>query len=96
MLPLGFLLLGAIAFAYRWAALGGIGRYLSESGEPSVLQFGWKSFEGILLRGPALTPYLLARLAEITQGKTLQANQALMIANARLAARVAKELLSPD
>jgi hypothetical protein len=53
--PIGFLLLGAVAFAYRWAALGGIGGYLSESGEPSVLQFGWKSFEGILLRGPAQT-----------------------------------------
>jgi hypothetical protein len=55
MAPLGFLFLGAVTFAYRWVALGGIGGYLSESGEPSVLQFGWKSFEGILLRGPAQT-----------------------------------------
>jgi hypothetical protein len=55
MAPLGFLFLGAVTFAYRWAALGGIGGYLSGSGEPSVLQFGWKSLEGILLRGPALT-----------------------------------------
>ena len=54
-LPFSFLLAGAIAFAYRWAALGGIGGYLSESGEPSVLKVGWKSFEGILLRGPAET-----------------------------------------
>jgi pseudouridine-5'-phosphate glycosidase len=40
-------------------------------------------------RGPALTPFLLARLAELTDGRTLRANQALIVANARLAARVA-------
>lgn len=41
------------------------------------------------MRGPALTPFLLARLAELTAGRTLQANQALIVANARLAARIA-------
>jgi pseudouridine-5'-phosphate glycosidase len=41
------------------------------------------------VRGPALTPFLLARLAELTGGRTLRANQALIMANARLAARVA-------
>jgi pseudouridine-5'-phosphate glycosidase len=45
------------------------------------------------IRGPALTPYLLARLAEITGGKTLRANQELVVANARLAARVGRALL---
>ena len=44
------------------------------------------------VRGPQLTPFLLARLAEVTQGKTLRANQALVVANARLAARVAGAL----
>jgi pseudouridine-5'-phosphate glycosidase len=44
------------------------------------------------VRGPALTPFLLARLAELTEGRTLQANQALIVANARLAARVAVAL----
>jgi pseudouridine-5'-phosphate glycosidase len=44
------------------------------------------------ISGPALTPFLLARLAEITGGKTLEANRALIIANARLAARVALAL----
>jgi pseudouridine-5'-phosphate glycosidase len=46
------------------------------------------------VHGPALTPFLLARLAEITQGKTLRANQALIVANARLAAQVAGALAS--
>jgi pseudouridine-5'-phosphate glycosidase len=41
------------------------------------------------IRGPALTPYLLARLAEHTAGRTLRANYALVVANAALAARVA-------
>jgi len=41
------------------------------------------------VRGPALTPFLLARLAQLTDGRTLRANQALIVANARLAARIA-------
>jgi len=44
------------------------------------------------IRGPAWTPFLLARLAEISGGKTLQANQVLVIANARLAGEVAREV----
>jgi pseudouridine-5'-phosphate glycosidase len=41
------------------------------------------------VHGKALTPFLLSKLAEATEGKTLRANQALVVANARLAARVA-------
>jgi pseudouridine-5'-phosphate glycosidase len=48
------------------------------------------------IHGPALTPFLLARLAEISGGKTLRANQALVIANARLAAQVARALQSVE
>lgn len=47
------------------------------------------------IHGPALTPYLLARLAERTDGRSLQANRALLIQNARLAARIAKALSVP-
>ncbi len=46
--------------------------------------------EGI--SGPELTPFLLARLAELTGGKTLAANRALIVNNAKLAAEVAVEL----
>jgi len=42
--------------------------------------------------GPRITPYLLARLAELSGGRTLIANRALIVANARLAAEVAVEL----
>ncbi|HJT78326.1 MAG TPA: pseudouridine-5'-phosphate glycosidase, partial [Gemmataceae bacterium] len=61
--------------------------------EPGVLERALGEAEGQAtaagVRGPAVTPFLLARLAELTEGKTLKANQALVVANARLAARVA-------
>jgi pseudouridine-5'-phosphate glycosidase len=41
------------------------------------------------VRGKELTPFLLTNLAEVTQGKTLRANRALVISNARLAAQIA-------
>ena len=44
------------------------------------------------IRGPAVTPFLLARLAELTGGKTLHANRELIVANARLAAEIAARL----
>ncbi|HEV3145799.1 MAG TPA: pseudouridine-5'-phosphate glycosidase [Gemmataceae bacterium] len=42
------------------------------------------------LHGPSVTPALLAELAETTGGRTVQINRELVIANARLAAQVAK------
>ena len=42
--------------------------------------------------GPKATPFLLARLAELTDGRTLAANRALIVANAALAAEVAVAL----
>jgi pseudouridine-5'-phosphate glycosidase len=41
------------------------------------------------VRGKARTPYLLAALAEITGGRSLEANLALLEANARLAGSIA-------
>ena len=46
------------------------------------------------VRGPAVTPYLLSRLAELTGGRSLRANRELIVANAHLAAEVAKELVA--
>jgi pseudouridine-5'-phosphate glycosidase len=43
--------------------------------------------EGV--RGPAVTPYLLARVAELTGGDSVAANLALLESNARVAARIA-------
>ena len=44
------------------------------------------------VRGKDLTPFLLSRLHTITKGKTLRANQELVVANARLAGEVAVAL----
>jgi pseudouridine-5'-phosphate glycosidase len=48
------------------------------------------------VRGKDLTPFLLGNLAEVTEGKTLRANQALVIANARLAAQIARILVESE
>jgi pseudouridine-5'-phosphate glycosidase len=42
--------------------------------------------------GKAVTPFLLSCLAEVTRGASLEANLALLRANAALAARIAVEL----
>jgi pseudouridine-5'-phosphate glycosidase len=43
--------------------------------------------------GQASTPYLLRAVAEFTQGATVVANEKLLLANAKLAAQVALELI---
>ena len=44
------------------------------------------------ITGKAVTPFLLQRIHDLTQGRSLQANIALVLNNARLAARIAREL----
>jgi pseudouridine-5'-phosphate glycosidase len=44
------------------------------------------------IRGQAVTPYLLARVAEISRGRTVDANIALLVNNARVAAEIAVAL----
>jgi pseudouridylate synthase len=41
------------------------------------------------IHGQTLTPFLLARMAELTGGESLRANLALLLNNAKLAAQVA-------
>ena len=48
--------------------------------------------EGI--RGSATTPFLLAHVAKVTAGESVEANKALLINNARLAARLAHAFYS--
>jgi pseudouridine-5'-phosphate glycosidase len=43
------------------------------------------------IHGQALTPFLLARMAELTDGATLKANLVLLLNNARLAGKIARE-----
>lgn len=44
------------------------------------------------IHGQALTPFLLNRINELSKGKSLKANLALLLNNARLAAEIAKEM----
>ena len=44
------------------------------------------------IHGPALTPWLLARIAELTEGASVRANTALITNNARVAGRLARRL----
>lgn len=46
------------------------------------------------VRGPAVTPFLLTRMAELTEGESLRANLALLLNNAEVAARIAGHLAS--
>jgi len=50
--------------------------------------------ETAAIRGPDLTPWLLARVAELTNGASITANTALIVNNARVAGRLAAALAS--
>lgn len=62
--------------------------------EPMILKASAEAFEqGI--HGQKLTPFLLGRISELTEGKSLRTNLALLLNNARLAARIAAEMTIP-
>lgn len=67
---------------------------VAEAELEAALTYAEQQAVGAGVRGKELTPFLLARLHEATAGKTLRANQTLVVANARLAARVARALTS--
>jgi pseudouridine-5'-phosphate glycosidase len=46
------------------------------------------------VHGPDLTPWLLARIAALTDGAAVRANTALILNNARVAGRLAAELVA--
>ena len=48
------------------------------------------------ISGQALTPFLLQRVNELTQGRTMRANLAFLLNNARLAAQIAKKMVPPN
>lgn len=48
------------------------------------------------IKGKEITPFLLSKVEELTKGKSLAANIELVLNNARLAAEVAKGLVSVD
>jgi len=55
----------------------------------AVIQEATSEAHDAHVQGKALTPYLLGKIAQKSQGQSLIANRALLIENARLAARIA-------
>ena len=55
----------------------------------SLISAAVAAAEAAGIRGKAVTPFLLGQLARSSRGKTLQTNIDLLVANARLAARIA-------
>ena len=50
--------------------------------------------EASAVSGPALTPWLLARVADLTEGASVRANTALIVNDARVAGLIAANLLA--
>jgi pseudouridine-5'-phosphate glycosidase len=59
-----------------------------EEAERKASHEAWK--QGV--RGQRLTPFLLKRVNELTGGKSMRANLALLLNNARLAAEIARAM----
>jgi pseudouridine-5'-phosphate glycosidase len=55
----------------------------------SAIQQARQQADALGIQGPSLTPFLLARLSELTGGESLKANLLLLKNNARLAAQIA-------
>ncbi|MEX1071038.1 MAG: pseudouridine-5'-phosphate glycosidase [Anaerolineales bacterium] len=85
--------------------LGGGGVLLAapppkESALPRAQVEGWieqaiAECEAQGIKGQAVSPFLLKRVSELSDGKSLSANLALLKNNARIAAQIARELSKP-
>jgi pseudouridine-5'-phosphate glycosidase len=56
------------------------------------IQAAQRAAEALGVTGKAVTPFLLSKILELTGGRSLKTNIALVENNARLAARIAKAL----
>lgn len=56
------------------------------------IEAAWKAAEEERVSGKAVTPFLLAKIMELSEGRSLKTNIALVENNARLAARIARAL----
>jgi len=92
--------IAAILEARAWLGQGGV---LVANPIPAEAEIPWKQIgpniefavtfaEQQGVRGKALTPFLLSRLAQLTGGRSVAANRALVVDNARLAAQIAVAL----
>jgi pseudouridine-5'-phosphate glycosidase len=64
----------------------------AEAAEAAIAQ-AMEQAERAAVSGKDLTPFLLARVVQLTHGKAQRANEALLVNNARVAARIARALI---
>ncbi len=57
-----------------------------------IIEIASREAQNMKIHGQSLTPFLLQRISELTNGKSLQTNLALLLNNARLASQIAKEM----
>jgi pseudouridine-5'-phosphate glycosidase len=57
-----------------------------------IIERALREAEAQGIAAKAVTPFLLSRIFDLTEGKSLEANIALVLNNARLAARIAAEV----
>jgi pseudouridine-5'-phosphate glycosidase len=79
---------GAIVVAVPPPADAALGREESESAVAAAVA----ELSGLGLAGPDVTPFLLTRIAELTAGRSLRANVALLERNAAVAAEIVRAL----
>ncbi|MDC0034004.1 pseudouridine-5'-phosphate glycosidase [Alphaproteobacteria bacterium] len=65
---------------------------LPEDDAETVISKAIQKAQSAAIHGHAVTPYLLDEIATDTDGRSIDANRALLIANARLAAKIARAL----
>ncbi|GAP06940.1 uncharacterized enzyme related with pigment biosynthesis [Anaerolinea thermolimosa] len=94
-----------VDIALRHWQLGLTGAVLVVQAPPEEVAIPYDQMEGIIqealqeaqkkgIRGSAVTPFLLARVSELSGGESLQANLALLKNNARLGAKIALQLVN--
>jgi pseudouridine-5'-phosphate glycosidase len=92
-----------LARAHRLREAMGLGGQLVANPISAEAEIPWAEIAPVIERaqaeadaagvgGKALTPFLLARVLEATEGRSLRANVALIVSNAALAARIAAAL----
>ena len=65
---------------------------LNEDEMEGVIQRALEDARQVGVRGSAVTPYLLARVSQLSGGESLRANLALLRSNVRLGAAIAAQL----
>jgi pseudouridine-5'-phosphate glycosidase len=69
---------------------------ISKSEMEPIIERASKEAREKNIHGQALTPFLLQRISELTSGKSMRANLALLLNNARLAAQIASAMRASE